>query len=57
MIRMNERYSSSCYLAEIIDGCSLLSVGKGVTYYFKHPIVKDVFKRIASKTRLRKTSR
>jgi hypothetical protein len=41
-------------LAEIIDGCSLLSVGKGVTYYFKHPIVKDVLKESLQKRDLEK---
>jgi hypothetical protein len=31
-------------LAEIIDGYSVLSLDKGVNFYFKHPIVKDVLK-------------
>lgn len=31
-------------LAEIIDGYSLLSLNKGSSFYFKHPIIKDVLK-------------
>lgn len=41
-------------LAEIIDGYSVLSLDKGVNFYFKHPIVKDVLKESLQKRDLEK---